>query len=188
MKAQIFKFSLLALVTILFLSTSCNKDNDDSPDDLDVGTLIVKVDGETFESIVATGTITVTFDTLQTFIITGLKNEGLTTITEVSFLFAHHTDETMSAATYQYNDTENPCFQPEGVCGQINYTSANALNPDESFMYETAIEGTNATITFTTLEYNDAGSAIGTFSGILSDGNGNTVSLTEGKFNVLVNE
>ncbi|KAA3638637.1 MAG: hypothetical protein DWQ02_04845 [Bacteroidetes bacterium] len=186
MKAQIFKFSLLALVTILFLSTSCNKDNDDSPDDLDVGTLVVKVDGETFESIAAVGTITVTLDTLQTFIISGLKNEGLTNITEMGLIFLHHTDETMTEKTYQFSDGDGSCFQPLGVCGGIDYTNANIFNPSESFNYESASLGGSATMTFTTLDYQTGGSAKGTFSGTLVDGNGNSVALTEGKFNVLV--
>ncbi len=186
MKAPIFKFSLFALVTILFLSTSCNKDNDDNPDDLDVGTLVVKIDGETFESLAAVGTIAVSFDTIQGFTITGLKNEGLSTITEIGLVFGHHTDETMTAKTYQFTDGDGSCFQPLGVCGGIDYTNANIANPSESFNYESATLGGAATITFTTLDYQNGGSAKGTFSGTLVDGNGNSVALTEGKFNVLI--
>jgi hypothetical protein len=183
MKVHFFKLSLLALFAIL-LSASCTKDNDNDNDELEVGKLVAKIDGVDFESVGATGTLIAISDAIQNFDIVGVKNEGLTSITEIGLLFVFPTGSPVMETTYTYGSDPIECYDPIGVCGEIDYSGFDGLNPDNSFTFSSSLG--NATITFSSLDLRDGGHARGSFSGTLKDEAGNTVTITEGKFNVLI--
>ena len=86
--------------------------------------------------------------------------------------------------TYNYGSDPAECYDPIGVCGAIDYSLFDALNPENSFSYSSSLGST--TITFTSLDLKDGGHAKGTFSGTLKDDDGNNIAITDGKFNVLI--
>lgn len=188
MKLPIFKTLLFALV-LSFVSFSCNNDDDV---ELAVGQIVAKIDGENFESTGATAEIIFTgfpapVDTTQTFTMIGAKANGIINSKSITMFFALAKDDILNKTTYSYDDTVGNCDPENQICGAMEYATVDYFNPADSKFYESTFG--NITITFTDIDYKKGGHVKGTFSGTLTDESDiNTeISVTEGKFNLLIN-
>lgn len=178
---KIFFFSL----TVILTSLACS--NDAPEENLQIGQLTAKINGETFESINALGTITVedfVIDTLHNFIFLGAVNEGITSSKTISLAFGLPANDLIETTTYSYDDTVSDCEPGINVCGVIDYTYSDFVNPQSSEFYDSAFG--NLSVTFTEIDYQPGGSAKGTFSGVVLDNNNNEISITDGKFNIKI--
>ena len=182
MKLPLLKISLFALIAIL-VSTACHKDESN---ELAIGSIVFKIDGVSFESVGAAGVIDTSFDDVQFFIITGVKNTGLTRAQTIAIEFSHPDSLTIGETTYSFDENDWDCNGFDKICGGLEYADVYFLNPNSSKTYDSGLG--NSAITFTSLDYQKGGSAKGTFSGTLNDGNGGTASLTDGEFYVMIAE
>ncbi|MEM8908592.1 MAG: hypothetical protein AAGD05_12145 [Bacteroidota bacterium] len=178
------KAVLLAL-SIFFLGISCSGDDDANPDnpdlniDIEVGELEAKIDGETFQSTQATGTlVSVTGGVIQSLAVFGAQviNDPQTPVVNITFFLP--TGSTIETSTYQYTNADF-CDPMTSVCAVITYTTTNTNET-----YITNVDDTNASINITSIDFQAGGHIAGTFSGRAGDGDGAFVNIAEGKFNV----
>ena len=181
MKTTILKTTFFAFILIL-VAAACTPD--DSSSELSLGDLVVTIDGAEFKSIGTIGAISDTFG-IQGFTITGVKNNGLTGIEEITLIFALPSGQSVMNTTYESDfNTDGDCDGENTICSGLEYTKVDALDPNGALNYNSVGMDGNSKITFTELDYQKGGLARGTFSGTIVDADGGSIIVTNGAFYV----
>lgn len=185
MKITILKTTFFALILIL-VAAACTPD--DSTSELSLGDLIATIDGAEFKSIGTIGAISDTFG-IQAFTITGVKNNGLTGIEEITLIFGLPSGQSLMNTTYETDfNTNGDCDGENTICSGLEYTNVDALNPTGALNYNSVGMDGNSKIIFTELDYQKGGAAKGTFSGTIVDGSGGSIIVTDGAFYINIME
>ena len=175
MKSSIFQ-TIFFVAFIAFLFTSCKRVAPIDPNGLEQGTLTAKIDGVKFKSKFASAYIIESFGGIQFFHIAGYD------IPSSLGLSLYLPDgSNLEEIAYQFDDED--CDPDIDICGLIEFTGANT---SEYAVSDFANGSTQ--ITFTSIDYRIGGSCKGTFSGVLTDDDQNVINVTDGKFNLKIEE
>ena len=158
---------------IVFITLSCNKNNssDSDPSNLQTGTITAKLDGQDFEwdatSILSdiSGQVSGKFFSIQ-------GTEGTEMFTFQIFTYNNYTLTEKS-----YSNEGCDILQPD-FCVTLSY-----ITDQETYLSNASSIG-SVTIDFSSLDFRNGGSAVGTFSGTLEGVSGGELNITDGKFNV----
>ena len=172
---------IFSLLTILFITTSCSKDDDlDKSIGIPSNTLTAKIDGHTFTAE-AQSQINNVF--VQFFSIAGAVDVGNGEYETLAIILDFPIGETLPEMTYQFDGPD--CIPTTEICGSIAY---GVRIPDDELTHISASEGGQSEVVFTDLDYRPGGRATGTFSAILTNEAGEEIHVTDGKFNVEIAE
>ncbi len=183
-------FNLFLILALLFTVSACGGDDDDSNglglDDLETGTLSFKIDGTTFSTTIGNGAYA-RIDSIgvNTLVISGLENISDPFPPQVTIGIFSPVDTDISATTYTFT-AEDCASGLNEVCGLFTY---NIPNEDGTEIITWSTGDTNGSfqVTFSELDLQPGGKAVGTFTGdAVRINDGTTGSITEGKFNVTV--
>ena len=176
------KNTIFITFAFLVLMTSCNNDNDMNDLGIPSNTISAKIDGRTF-SVDAQSQINNVF--VQFFSIAGVEDVGNGEYETLVLLLDFPIEETISEGDYGFNGFE--CSPTAEICGSIAY---GIRNPDDELTHSSLAENGNgnSSFTFTDLDYRPGGNAVGTFSAVLFNEDGEEINITDGKFNVTIAE
>ena len=173
--------STIFFSAILFFSNCKKDDSPSSVDDLPAGSIVAKIDGQNFEaSVKAQGKLFnngINLELKGTNAPSGEDGDFLT----ITFL--------VPAATFEppiievgYTETcdENNNFICAGATLQIN--SGNDVN----YYFSETANGGSSSVTFSEIEYETGGTIKGIFSAFLVDGFGESKTISDGKFHLII--
>ena len=176
-----FSLNLLILILGFFCVFSC-KDDGNIIDDLGIkrGTIVAKLDGEQFKSTTAKGSIN-TIVLLDIFLIAGAeKSTGVDTATLLLWFNILPIGKKIEEKEYNFVDCDQVA---DMICGSVSYGFTDH-SVRAGLSHTSGKKHGFSNINFTSLKYSDGGYAIGTFSGKIINDNGETIMVTDGKFNV----
>ncbi len=162
-----FLFRSSLFLAILLSAVSCKKDTANEPESLPLNTITVTVDGQKINTAVAAGVLSGEPDVARLFTI--ILADGGEEPLGISFILSN-------GATLEQGNYAD-CEDFPDVC--LNIMSG---------VYNSSLTGGpgNAEVNFSSLDFRSGGSAIGTFSGTLSDAFGDTKEIKDGQFNVSI--
>ncbi|MCB0705702.1 MAG: hypothetical protein KDC34_10350 [Saprospiraceae bacterium] len=171
----------LFVLSVLFTSTSCKKDLfGEEPENLPVGTIICKVDGEAFETKFGTSALSEPQGGVSFFNISGF--ESLAPVMDDYIQISFGVPDGFQLGENTYATEGINCTPVPEICGILFYRFGEST--DE---YGSTFAGGSCTIEFTTMEFESGGKVSGKFSGtLIRDFNGGEVTITEGKFNNII--
>ena len=163
-KMRNFLFRSSLLFAIFLFVISCKKDTANDLENLPLGTLMAKIDGQEFESTAAAAILLEQTSTSKLFSISAADGGE---IFNISFILSN-------SATLE-NESYADCENFPDVCLTIMVGEFLSALTD----------GTgNGLVDLSFIDFQSGGSAAGTFSGILTDAFGNVKEVTDGQFNV----
>lgn len=173
--------NLILFTVIVLLSTlnsACRKD-DDGDQEVKRGTITAKIDGETFEAA-ASGSIITLIQQLERFTIAGVKITNLSGSSGQVLTLVLDYQIGNEPSTDSYTSSSDCDVFSNEVCPALGYGDTADPNGYGS-------QATPFTVTIDEIDYRLGGFAKGSFSdAILFDVDGNSVTVTDGKFNVSI--
>ncbi len=178
------KFSILRVLfiftTAIFLFSTCKKDNNSgNPSGIEQGTFTAKIDGVEFKPLIPLANIANLGSTLEAFSIAG-TNSTLS----LQLAFWVPSGSFFEETTYQHVGLD--CTTVDRICASINILYLDNVNNPESA--STDADNGSMEISFLSIDYRPGGSCIGTFSGVLIGDDQSVINVTDGKFNLKIEE
>ena len=176
------KNTIFITFAFLIFITSCTKNDDMNDLGIPSNTISAKINGRAF-SVDAQSQINTIF--VEFFSIAGAEDVGNDEYETLALILDFPMGETISESNYEFNGFE--CSPTTEICGSIAY---GIRNPDDELTHISLAENGDGSsyFTFTDLDYRPGGHAVGTFSAVLFNEDGEEINITDGKFNVTISE
>jgi len=172
--------NVLILITLsLFLFAGCG-DDDASPNNQNgsnAGNISFTLDGEDFNSELGVGGFFTDVAGVQTFLISGFRELGISDLASINFGFP--TDQSVEETTYLFSNMN--CDSTTEVCGVVSFI-------DDGVTFGST-NGTGVSVTVSSVDFQKGGHIRGTFSGTMTNADtGEDVTLVNGSFDVPIVE
>ena len=174
---------LLFSFVVLCFASSCSKDDDASnvASGLPLGTVSAKINGQDFHCTQSSAQINEIF--VQFFSIGCANSINAETFEALVVMFQLPPELIVEAANYQSFGED--CMPTSSICGSLAY---GITNDTDGVTHSSVYENGNSNITITDIDYSIGGFVSGTFSGLVSDDDGDEISISDGQFNLEIEE